>query len=127
MAGQCGGYLRAAASAPGQAARCRRPAAAFSVFGSALISSLKKGGRLSVRLKVKTCLRTVRVIVRRRRASMQAVTHMAASHPLKSIMGRTTDPGANRDPGSAIGALRSGSPLTASKAHKPSIRSLWLC
>ncbi len=49
---------------------------------------------------------------------------MAASHPQKSIMGRTTDPGENRDPGSAIGALRSGSPLTASKAHKPSIRSL---
>ena len=49
---------------------------------------------------------------------------MAASHPLKSIMGRTTDPGENRDPGSAISALRSGSLLTASKAHKPSIRSL---
>jgi hypothetical protein len=52
------------------------------------------------------------------------ITHMAASHPLKSIMGRTTDPGENRDPCSAIGALRSGSLLTASKAHKPSIRSL---
>lgn len=47
----------------------REAFAGFLVFGSALISSLKKGGRLSVRLVVKTCLRMVRVIVRRMRVS----------------------------------------------------------